>query len=283
MKQLKITNSITDHSDESVAAYFSSISKRYMISPEEEIELARKIKNGDQKALNTLVCANLRFVVSVAKQYQNRGLELSDLISEGNIGLIKAAEKFDESHGAKFISYAVWFIRQSIMEALTTNSRMIRLPQEQVKLWSRIKDYQESFEKEKHRIATLEEIASGLEISIDKIQHIFSAVNGCYSLDAPLQEDGDATFEQLYNAAYDTAADAHLDAESDKIRLEQLFQSTLHDREIFIIRHSFGIDCEELTQEEMAQMLGISRERVRQLREQALLKMKVFGRYRLCS
>lgn len=286
MKQVTISTNFTDHTDDSVAAYFSSISNQPSVSGEEESKLAMQIRQGDRKALDKLVCANLRFVVSVAKQFQNRGLDLSDLISEGNIGLIKAAEKFDETRGVKFISYAVWFVKQQIMEAITENSRMIRLPHGQIDTIVRIKELQNQIEREECRAATVEEIAEALDLPETRVQDLLSAMSRGISLDSPIREDSDDPIQSIFTAPDEVFADSQLDAESKEQELEQLLKSTLMDRDIFIIRHSFGLGCDVLTQEQIAIELGLSRERVRQLREQAIIKMRKnwnFARFRLCS
>lgn len=286
MKQVTISTNFTDHTDDSVAAYFSSISNQPSVSVEEESKLAMQIRQGDRKALDKLVCANLRFVVSVAKQFQNRGLDLSDLISEGNIGLIKAAEKFDETRGVKFISYAVWFVKQQIMEAITENSRMIRLPHGQIDTIVRIKELQNQIEREECRAATVEEIAEALDLPETRVQDLLSAMSRGISLDSPIREDSDDPIQSIFTAPDEVFADSQLDAESKEQELEQLLKSTLMDRDIFIIRHSFGLGCDVLTQEQIAIELGLSRERVRQLREQAIIKMRKnwnFARFRLCS
>lgn len=286
MKQVTISTNFTDHTDDSVAAYFSSISNQPSVSVEEESKLAMQIRQGDRKALDKLVCANLRFVVSVAKQFQNRGLDLSDLISEGNIGLIKAAEKFDETRGVKFISYAVWFVKQQIMEAITENSRMIRLPHGQIDTIVRIKELQNQIEREECRAATVEEIAEALDLPETRVQDLLSAMSRGISLDSPIREDSDDPIQAIFTAPDEVFADSQLDAESKEQELEQLLKSTLMDRDIFIIRHSFGLGCDVLTQEQIAIELGLSRERVRQLREQAIIKMRKnwnFARFRLCS
>lgn len=286
MKQVIISTNFTDHTDDSVAAYFSSISNQPSVSVEEESKLAMQIRQGDRKALDKLVCANLRFVVSVAKQFQNRGLDLSDLISEGNIGLIKAAEKFDETRGVKFISYAVWFVKQQIMEAITENSRMIRLPHGQIDTIVRIKELQNQIEREECRAATVEEIAEALDLPETRVQDLLSAMSRGISLDSPIREDSDDPIQSIFTAPDEVFADSQLDAESKEQELEQLLKSTLMDRDIFIIRHSFGLGCDVLTQEQIAIELGLSRERVRQLREQAIIKMRKnwnFARFRLCS
>lgn len=286
MKQVTISTNFTDHTDDSVAAYFSSISKQNPITPEEETTLASQIRQGDRKALERLVCANLRFVVSVAKQFQNRGLDLCDLISEGNIGLIKAAEKFDETRGVKFISYAVWFVKQQILEAITEHSRMIRLPHGQVETLVKIKDLQNQIEKEECRAASVEEIAEALELPESRVQDLLAAMSRGISLDSPIKEDSDDPVHDIFAAPDEVFADSQLDAESKEQEIDRLLHSTLMERDIFIIRHTFGLGCEELTQEQIAMELGLSRERVRQLREQAILKMRqnlMFSRMRLCS
>jgi RNA polymerase primary sigma factor len=274
MRQIKITQNITRRTEESIESYLTAISKEQMVNPEEEVELAQRIHHGDQAALDKLVRANLRFVVSVAKLYQNQGLSLSDLISEGNVGLVKAAEKFDETRGFKFISYAVWWIRQSIMQALSEQARMVRLPGNQNNLIRQIRVIQNRYEQEMNRPATIEEIAEELDVAPEKIRETMAANNRGVSLDSPLQDDEDGTLLDITPDTKLDSTDATLNNESLHIELENLLHSMLKEREALIIKETFGIDCPEKSQEEVSQELGLTRERVRQIRERALLKIR---------
>ena len=274
MRQIKITQNITRRTEESIESYLTAISKEHMITPDEEVDLAQRIHKGDQVALDKLVRANLRFVVSVAKLYQNQGLSLSDLISEGNVGLVKAAEKFDETRGFKFISYAVWWIRQSIMQALSEQARMVRLPGNQNNLIRQIRVIQNRFEQEENRPPTIEEIAEELDIAPEKVRETMAANSRGVSLDSPLQDDEDGSLLDITPDTKTEATDATLNNESLHIELDNLLNSILKEREAQIIKQTFGIDCPEKSQEEVSQELGLTRERVRQIRERALLKIR---------
>lgn len=274
MRQIKITQNITRRTEESIESYLTAISKEHMITPDEEVDLAQRIHKGDQVALDKLVRANLRFVVSVAKLYQNQGLSLSDLISEGNVGLVKAAEKFDETRGFKFISYAVWWIRQSIMQALSEQARMVRLPGNQNNLIRQIRVIQNRFEQEENRPPTIEEIAEELDVAPEKIRETMAANSRGVSLDSPLQDDEDGSLLDVTPDTKIEATDAALHNESLHIELDNLLNSILKEREAQIIKQTFGIDCPEKSQEEVSQELGLTRERVRQIRERALLKIR---------
>ena len=267
MRQIKITQNITRRTEESIESYLTAISKEHMVTPDEEVELAQKIHKGDQVALDKLVRANLRFVVSVAKLYQNQGLSLSDLISEGNVGLVKAAEKFDETR-------AVWWIRQSIMQALSEQARMVRLPGNQNNLIRQIRVVQNRFEQELNRPATIEEIADELDVEPSKIRETMAANSRGVSLDSPLQDDEDGTHRDVTTDTKLEATDSTLNNESLHIELDNLLKSMLKEREALIIMETFGIDCPEKSQEEVSQELGLTRERVRQIRERALLKIR---------
>ena len=274
MRQIKITQNITRRTEESIESYLTQISKEHMITPDEEVDLAQRIHKGDQAALDKLVRANLRFVVSVAKLYQNQGLSLSDLISEGNVGLVKAAEKFDETRGFKFISYAVWWIRQSIMQALSEQARMVRLPGNQNNLIRQIRMIQNRFEQELNRPATIEEIAEELDVAPEKVRETMAANSRGVSLDSPLQDDEDGTLLDITPDTKLDATDSTLNNESLHIELDNLLRTMLKEREAQIIKETFGIDCPEKSQEEVSQELGLTRERVRQIRERALLKIR---------
>ena len=277
MKTITITPSYTPRSEESIEAYLNTISRMPHISPDEEADLTHRIHQGDHAALDRLVKANLRFVVSVAKTYQNQGLPLADLIEEGNIGLVKAAQKFDETRGFKFISYAVWWIRQSITEALTENSRMVRLPSNQSGLVRLIKQAMLRFEQTEGRPATVEEIADELDMSPDRVHDVLNASNRSVSFDAPLVDEDGGTLLDVTPDQGSTATDAALESESLHQELEELMRRTLKERDIYILRQTFGIGCSERTQEEVSLDLGLTRERVRQIRERAIQKLRNSG------
>lgn len=285
MKKIKISQKPTDLMDESVASYVTSIMKNDLISAEEEKALAHRIHLGDEKALNKLVCSNLRFVVSVARQYLGRGLELADLISEGNIGLCKAAEKFDESRDVKFTTFAVNYIQQAILDALSKDSRFIRLPHGQVTVLSRIRDIQNRYMQQFDRPADIEEIAEELETTPSTVKAILLADSKGISLNAPIHDDEDSTLQDYFQAESDYYSDAAIDRESDMKELDLMLHSVLKERDIYVIRHSFGLGCEELHQNEIALNLGLSRERVRQIRDNAIQKLRdprIYQRLRMC-
>ena len=273
MKQLKITKSITNRDDASLDKYLQDIGKEELISVEEEVELARRIKQGDQEALNKLVRANLRFVVSVAKQYQNQGLSLPDLINEGNLGLIKAAEKFDETRGFKFISYAVWWIRQSILQALAEQSRIVRLPLNQVGSLNKINKIAEEFMQTHNRQPTDEELAELLEMSEEKLAKSRSYSARHRSIDAPLKDGEDSVLRDVIPDKNSPRADESLLKESLSIEIDRAL-STLPKREADILRYFFGINAPEMTLEEIGKMFNLTRERVRQIKEKALRRLK---------
>jgi RNA polymerase primary sigma factor len=275
MRQLKITQSITNRVESSLDKYLLDISKLEMIEANDEVNLTKLIKMGDRGALEKMVKANLRFVVSVAKQYQHQGLSLPDLINEGNIGLIKAAQKFDECRGFKFISYAVWWIRQSIMAAIAENSRSIRLPLNQVNLISKINKFISCYEQEFECTPTHEDIASGLDIPVYKVSDIigFSSKVGV-SLDTPVGDDNDSnTLLDLYVNCDEVSTDNSLINESLRVDVEQTLQD-LNDRERDIIKMIFGINTREHTLDEIAIKIKLSKERIRQLKESAIKKLR---------
>jgi RNA polymerase primary sigma factor len=274
MRQIKITQNITRRSEESIETYLNTISRERMVSLDEEVDLAQRIHKGDQAALDKLVRANLRFVVSVAKLYQNQGLSLSDLISEGNVGLVKAAEKFDETRGFKFISYAVWWIRQSIMQALSEQARMVRLPGNQSNMIRQIRVIQNRYEQEQNRPATLEEIAEELDITVDKVRETMAANSRGVSLDTPLQDDEDGTLLDVTPDRLSPATDSSLNTESLRTELDIVLNKILNAREIKIIKDLYGLDGQEKTFEEISLELGLTRERVRQIHEKAIIKIK---------
>ena len=282
MRQLKIGQSITNRADKSLEKYLSDISKEEMITAEEETILARKIRNGDQDALQKLTKANLRFVVSVAKQYQNQGLPLIDIINEGNVGLIKAAKKFDETRGFKFISYAVWWIRQSILEALSEKSRIIRMPLNQVGVLGKINKVVCKLEQDLERMPTHEEISAALNILECKVSETITASLKASSVDAPLggNEDSSSMLEVLVNND-SPLADRILIQESLKIEIERSL-STLDPRSKDVIKMFYGIDhiC-PISLDEIGNKLDISRERARQIKEKSIKKLRVSTRSKL--
>jgi len=282
MRQLKITQSITNRADKCLEKYLSDISKEEMITAEEETILARKIRNGDQDALQKLTKANLRFVVSVAKQYQNQGLPLIDIINEGNVGLIKAAKKFDETRGFKFISYAVWWIRQSILEALSEKSRIIRIPLNQVGVLGKINKAVCKLEQDLERMPTHEEISDALNILEYKVSETITASLKASSIDAPLggNEDSSSMLEVLVNND-SPLADRMLIQESLKIEIERSL-STLDPRSKDVIKMFYGIDhiC-PISLDEIGHKLEITRERARQIKEKSIKKLRVSTRSKL--
>ncbi len=280
MRQLKITKSITNRESASLDKYLQEIGKYELISVEEEVELARRIKKGDQDAIEKLTRANLRFVVSVAKQYQNQGLSLPDLINEGNLGLIKAAEKFDETRGFKFISYAVWWIRQSIMQAINEQSRIVRLPLNQVSSLTKYKKAISDFEQEFHRTPTDEELADLLDLTEEKIKKTVKISGRHVSVDAPFAEGEDNSLLDVLTNDDSPRADSNLDLESLRIEIERAL-STLTPREKDIIKSSFGIGSEQLSLEEIGEKYDLTRERVRQIREKAIKRLRNTSRSKL--
>lgn len=273
MRQLKITNSITSRGSQSLEDYLNDISKQPLLTVEEEVKLAQRIRNDDREALERLVCANLRFVVSVAKQYQNQGLTLPDLINEGNIGLIKAAEKFDETRGFKFISYAVWWIRQSILQALAEQSRMVRLPLNQVSAVSRINKLIMKFEQEHERKPSAYELSELIDETPEKIRDSLRANGRPMSINAPLGEGDDSTLLEVISDENTPQADRGMIDKSLATEIERMLD-TLDEREKTIVEMCFGINNREMTLEEISEKFGLSRERVRQIREKALLKLR---------
>ena len=284
MRQLKIQKSITNRAGEALDKYLVEIGRVPMITVEEEIELAQKIKKGGregERAKDKLVKANLRFVVSVAKQYQHQGLGLTDLIDEGNIGLVKAAEKFDETRGFKFISYAVWWIRQSILQAIAEQSRIVRLPLNQVGALSKINAEISKFEQENQRRPSVHELSDLTNIDETKIDQTIKADNHHMSIDAPFSEDDDNSLADVMSSGEDTRTDKQVDFESMSLELNNVLKSVLKDREITIIRECFGIGCPEKGLEEIGDQLGLTRERVRQIREKSIAKLRDSGNSRV--
>ena len=272
MRQLKISKSFTARSA-SLDKYLQEISREPMIGVEEEVVLAQRIRQGDRSALGKLTRANLRFVVSVAKQYQNQGLTLSDLINEGNMGLIKAAERFDETRGFKFISYAVWWIRQSILQALAEQSRNIRLPLNQVGLLGRINKEKARFEQEHERRPSSEELAEALGVPVEKIDDTLKLSGRSISVDAPFADGEENSLLDVLPSADSPHTDHSLLNESLATEIDRAL-STLTPREKEVLLMSYGIGCHEMSLEEIADHFGLTRERVRQIREKALRRLR---------
>ena len=280
MRQLKITKSITNRESASLDKYLQEIGKEELISVEEEVELAQRIRKGDKEALEKLTKANLRFVVSVAKQYQNQGLSLPDLINEGNLGLIKAAEKFDETRGFKFISYAVWWIRQSILQALAEQSRIVRLPLNQVGSLNKINKAFARFEQEHERTPSAEELANELELPKEKVTDTLRVAGRHISVDAPFADGEDNSLLDVLVNTDSPNADRGLINESLATEVERALE-ILTDRERDIIRYFFGIGCSEMTLEEIGEKFDLTRERVRQIKEKAIRKLRTSSRSKL--
>ena len=273
MRQLKITKSITNRESAALEKYLQEIGKEEMISAEEEVELAQRIRHGDQKALERLTKANLRFVVSVAKQYQNQGLSLPDLINEGNLGLLKAAERFDETRGFKFISYAVWWIRQSILQAISEQSRIVRLPLNQVGSVNKIAHEINRFEQGNERKPSLDEIAEKIDLPEEKIDEAMN-INGHHiSVDAPFVEGEDNSLLDVMANENSPMADSSLVEESLRAEIQNAL-NVLNERERNVIEASYGINRPELTLEEIGSKFGLTRERVRQIKEKAIRKLR---------
>lgn len=281
MRQLKITKSITNRESASLDKYLQEIGREDLITVEEEVELAQRIRTGDRIALEKLTRANLRFVVSVAKQYQNQGLSLPDLINEGNLGLIKAAEKFDETRGFKFISYAVWWIRQSILQALAEQSRIVRLPLNQVGSLNKINKAFSKFEQENERRPSAEELAEQLDIPVDKIADTMKVSGRHISVDAPFVEGEDNSLLDVMINDDSPNADRVLINESLSKEIERVLIHTLSDRERDIVKKFFGLGVPEMTLEEIGDEFGLTRERVRQIKEKAIRKLKPNSRSKL--
>ncbi len=272
MRQIKITKSITKR-DNSLNIYLKEINKTDLLTTEEEVKLAELISKGDKDALDKLVTANLRFVVSIAKQYQNQGLSLSDLINEGNIGLIKAAKKFDVTRGFKFISYAVWWIRQSIMQAISEQTRNIRIPMNQIGTLSKINKTSLKLEQLNSRKPTTEEIASELGIDVERINELIRVSGKNVSIDTPFSDEEDSTLADVITNHNSPLADKEVNEESCSIEIERVLNS-LFPRERDIVRMLFGIEVQEMNMEEISDKFGITRERVRQIKEKAIKKLR---------
>lgn len=272
MRQLKINKSITTR-NASLDKYLQEIGREERITVAEEVELAQRIQNGDQKALDKLVRANLRFVVSVAKQYQNQGLSLPDLINEGNLGLIRAAQKFDETRGFKFISYAVWWIRQSILQALAEQSRIVRLPLNQVGSLNKITKELANFEQEFERRPSAEELAKRLDMPEDKVSETLKVSGRQVSVDAPFAEGEDNTLLDVLSDDEAPGTDSVLTQESLAKEIDRALRQ-LGEREREIVRMFFGIGCQEKTLEEIGLKFDLTRERVRQIKEKAIRRLQ---------
>lgn len=273
MRQLKISPIVTNRDNISLNKYLQDISHEPLISLEEEVELAQRIRQGDKRAQDKLVKANLRFVVSVAKQYQNQGLGLPDLINEGNVGLIKAAEKFDETRGFKFISYAVWWIRQSILQALAEQSRIVRLPLNQVGSLNKINKAYAAFEQRNQRKPSPEELSEELDMPVEKITETLKASGRHTSIDAPFEEGEDNTLLDVLQNNDSPVADKALLNESLSKEIDRAL-STLSTKESEIVKMFFGISTQEMTLEEIGDKFGLTRERVRQIKEKAIRKLR---------
>ena len=273
MRQLKIVQGITNRQEAGIGSYLSEVSRIPMISTEEEVQLAQQIHKGDMAAMEKLVCANLRFVVSVAKQYSNQGLSLNDLIDEGNIGLIRAAEKFDETRGFKFISYAVWWIRQSILQAIAEQSRIVRLPLNQVGSVNKINRMLNKFEQENERRPSIEEISLETNLPEDKVDEAMSANTRHVSVDAPFTEGDEGSLLDVLVNESSPMADRQLVIESLQAEIKQALRM-LNERERNVIEAFFGIDGPEMTLEEIGSKYGLTRERVRQIKEKAIRRLR---------
>lgn len=273
MRQLKITKSITNRESESLEKYLSEIGREELLSTDEEVELAQRIRKGDQKALDRLTKANLRFVVSVAKQYQNQGLSLSDLINEGNLGLIKAAEKFDETRGFKFISYAVWWIRQSIMQAIAEQSRLVKLPLNQVNSVNKINKMLSKFEQENERRPSIDEIAENIDLDEEKIAEAIRNASRHVSMDAPFSNGDENSLLDVMPNADAPLADNLVEMESLRDEIAAALK-TLNERERKVLEAFYGIGQPEMTLDEIGRNMGLTRERVRQIRQKAIRQLR---------
>ena len=282
MRQLKITKSITNRESQSLEKYLQEIGKVDLLTPEEEVELAKRIKQGDQAALEKLTKANLRFVVSVAKQYQNQGLSLSDLINEGNLGLIKAAQRFDETRGFKFISYAVWWIRQSILQALAEQSRIVRLPLNKVGSLNKINKAFSELEQEYEREPSPEELADQLEISTEEVETTLGVAARHVSMDAPFVEGEDISLLDVLENTATPNTDSALEYRESLRREIERSLSTLTERQCDVIKLYFGIGVEHpMSLEDIGDKFGLTRERVRQIKDKAINKLRSANRSKL--
>ena len=282
MRQLKITKSITNRESQSLEKYLQEIGKVDLLTPEEEVDLAKKIKQGDQEALERLTKANLRFVVSVAKQYQNQGLSLSDLINEGNLGLIKAAQRFDETRGFKFISYAVWWIRQSILQALAEQSRIVRLPLNKVGSLNKINRAFSELEQEFEREPSVEELATLLEIPSEEVETTLGVAARHVSMDAPFVDGEDNSLLDVLENSSTPNTDKFLEYNESLRREIERSLNTLTERQCDVIKLYFGIGVEHpLSLEDIGEKFGLTRERVRQIKDKAINKLRSASRSKL--
>ena len=274
MRQLKITKQITNRDAKSLEKYFLEISKIDLITADEEVELARKIREGDQQALDKLVSANLRFVVSAAKQYQNRGLRLTDLINEGNLGLVKAAKRFDETRGFKFISYAVWWIRQSILQALSNSSRMIRIPQNKIAVNSKIYQVYSTLEQENERPPSPAEIAKELDMSVSKVNSSIKNSGKSISLDAPFKEGESSSLYNVLESTTLNSPDKEVMAESLETDINQVLNK-IPERQGDVLRLYFGLGKQPaMSLVEIGEVFDVTRERVRQIKDKGLKSLR---------
>ena len=282
MRQLKITKSITNRESQSLEKYLQEIGKVDLLTPEEEVDLAKKIKQGNQAALEKLTKANLRFVVSVAKQYQNQGLSLSDLINEGNLGLIKAAQRFDETRGFKFISYAVWWIRQSMLQALAEQSRIVRLPLNKVGSLNKINKAFSELEQEYEREPSPEELAEMLEIPTEEVETTLGVAARHVSMDAPFVEGEDNSLLDVLENSGTPGTDEALEYRESLRREIERSLSTLTERQCDVIKLYFGIGVEHpMSLEDIGEKFGLTRERVRQIKDKAINKLRSANRSKL--
>ena len=279
MRQLKITKSITNRDSQSIEKYLQEIGRVDMVTPEEEVELARRIRMGDQQSLERLVSANLRFVVSVAKKYQNLGLPLNDLINEGNLGLVKAAQRFDETRGFKFISYAVWWIRQSIIQAIAENSRLVRLPLNKVGSLTKINKAFSALEQEFEREPTAEELANSLDIGEDEVKTTLAVASRHVSMDAPFEEGESNSFIDVLENPDAQNADHEMDyTYSLSVETERsLSLLTEREREVLKLFYGIGVD-NAMTLSDIGETLGLTRERVRQIKDKSINKLRAEAR-----
>ena len=275
MRQLKISKSITNRANDGLDKYLQEISRVRLISPDEEAALAVKIKQGDEAALHRLINGNLRFVVSVAKQYQNQGLNLSDLINEGNVGLIKAAMRFDETKGFKFISFAVWWIRQSIILSLAEQGRIVRLPLNKIGLNNKINIARLNFEQQNEREPSEEELSDILDIDLTEIKQMLASTQRSVSMDSPLQDGEDGSLVDIMSNPNADCTDKQVDYIESLQKEVQLAMRTLTDKQKKVVCYFFGIGVEHcLTLEDIGERFNLTRERVRQIKDKAIIKMK---------
>ncbi|TJY32490.1 sigma-70 family RNA polymerase sigma factor [Pontimicrobium aquaticum] len=274
MRQLKITKQVTNRESKSLDKYLQDISKIELITADEEVELAQKIHAGDQEALDKLTTANLRFVVSVSKQYQNQGLSLPDLINEGNAGLVKAAKRFDETRGFKFISYAVWWIRQAILQALAEQSRIVRLPLNKIGSINKINKAYSHLEQTHERAPSAEEIANSLELSVSSVKQSMKISGRHVSMDSPLKEGETSTLYDVVKSEESPKPDADLMRNSLTIEINRALD-TLSEKEAVVLRHYYGIDQKQpMSLQEIGDSFGLTRERVRQIKEKGIRRLR---------